>query len=94
MAKKDKRKTLVYLIPEGETRDSHTYHYTALKTKRLTIENIKLKLRKYNPVKRKHEMFVEAKITPTPEKANGFFRQLLKVRFNLYEGRKTRMCRF
>ena len=51
-SKKDKRKTLVYLIPEGETRDSHTYHYTALKTKRLTIENQKLKLRKYNPVKR------------------------------------------
>ena len=33
MAKKDKRKTIVYLIPEGETRDSHTYHYTAIKTK-------------------------------------------------------------
>jgi len=30
----------------------------------LTIENIKLKLRKYNPVKRKHEMFVEAKLPP------------------------------
>ena len=63
-SKKDKRKTLVYLIPEGETRDSHTYHYTALKTKRLTIENQKLKLRKYNPVKRKHELFVEAKLPP------------------------------
>ena len=23
----------VYLIPEGETRDSHTYHYTVVKTK-------------------------------------------------------------
>lgn len=62
MAKKDKRKTIVYLIPEGETRDSHTYHYTAVKTKTLVSENRKLKLRKYNPVKRVHEMFVEAKL--------------------------------
>ena len=62
MAKKDKRKTIVYLIPEGETRDSHTYHYTAVKTKRLTSENQKLKLKKYNPVKKKHELFVEAKL--------------------------------
>ena len=56
MAKKDKRKTIVYLIPEGETRDSHTFHYTAVKTKTLTQENRKLKLKKYNPVKRVHEM--------------------------------------
>lgn len=64
MAKKDKRQSKVYLIPEGETRDSHTYHYTAIKTKRLTSENQKLKLKKYNPVKRKHELFVEAKLPP------------------------------
>ena len=40
MAKKDKRRTLVYLIPEGETRDSHVSH-TAVKTKTLykKIEN-------------------------------------------------------
>ena len=42
------------MIPEGETRDSHTYHYTAVKTKTLVQENRKLKMRKYNPVKRKH----------------------------------------
>ena len=64
MAKKDKRRTTVYMIPEGETRDSHTYHYTAVKTNRLTSENIKLKLKKYNPVKRKHEWFIEAKLPP------------------------------
>lgn len=58
----DKKQTKVYLIPEGETRDSHTYHYTAVKTKTLVQENRKLKMRKYNPVKRKHEMFVEAKL--------------------------------
>ena len=50
------------MIPEGETRDSHTYHYTAVKTKTLTQENRKLKMKKYNPVKRIHEMFVEAKL--------------------------------
>ena len=64
MAKKDKRRTIVYLIPEGETRDNHTYHYTAVKTKTLVQENRKLKLKKYNPVKRVHEVFVEAKLPP------------------------------
>ena len=64
MAKKDKRRTIVYLIPEGETRDNHTYHYTAIKTKTLVQENRKLKLKKYNPVKRVHELFVEAKLPP------------------------------
>jgi len=58
----DKKQTKVYLIPEDETRDSHTYHYTAVKTKTLIQENRKLKMKKYNPVKRKHEMFVEAKL--------------------------------
>ena len=56
-SKSNKRKQI-----EGETRDSHTYHYTAVKTKTLVQENRKLKMRKYNPVKRKHEMFVEAKL--------------------------------
>ena len=50
------------MIPEGETRDSHTYHYTAVKTKTLVQENRKLKMKKYNPVKQKHEVFVEAKL--------------------------------
>ena len=61
-SKSNKRKQIVYLIPEGETRDSHTYHYTAVKTKTLVQENKKLKMKKYNPVKRKHEVFVEAKL--------------------------------
>ena len=64
MAKKDKRKTMVYLIPEGETRDSHTYHYLAVKTKKLVIENQKLRLKKFNPAKQIHEWFVEAKLPP------------------------------
>ena len=33
----DKKQTKVYLIPEGETRDSHTYHYTAIKTRKFTL---------------------------------------------------------
>lgn len=61
-SKSNKRKQIVYMIPEGETRDSHTYHYTAVKTKTLIQENRKLKIKKYNPVKRKHEVFVEAKL--------------------------------
>ena len=62
MADSKKKQTKVYLIPESESRDSHTYHYTAYKTKTLIQENRKLKFKKYNPVKRKHEMFVEAKL--------------------------------
>tara|TARA_A100001388_G_C28373098_1_gene313355 strand:+ start:258 stop:464 length:207 start_codon:yes stop_codon:yes gene_type:complete len=63
MASKSKKgKIIVYMIPEGETRDSHTWHYTAYKTKSLIQENRKLKMKKFNPVKRKHEMFVEAKL--------------------------------
>ena len=47
MATKGKKKNVtVYLIPEGETRDSHTYHYTAVKTKTLIQENRKLKMKK------------------------------------------------
>ena len=66
-SKSNKRKQIVYLIPEGETRDTHTYHYTAVKTKTLVQENRKLKMKKYNPVKRKHEVLVEAKL-PTHQK--------------------------
>ena len=50
------------MIPEGESRDHHTYHYTAVKTKTLIQENRKLKMKKYNPVKRIHEIFVEARL--------------------------------
>ena len=39
----DKKQTKVYLIPEGETRDSHTYHYTVIKTRKFILENTKLK---------------------------------------------------
>ena len=42
----DKKQTKVYLIPEDETRDSHTYHYTAIKTRKFTLENKKMRLKK------------------------------------------------
>ena len=60
----DNKQTKVYLIPEGETRDSHTYHYTVIKTRKFILENTKLSLKKFNPVKRVHEWFVEAKLPP------------------------------
>ena len=43
----DKKQTKVYLIPEGETRDSHTYHYTVIKTRKFILENTKLRLKKF-----------------------------------------------
>ena len=48
----DKIQTKVYLIPEGETRDSHTYHYTAIKTRKFTLENKKMRMKKFNPAKK------------------------------------------
>ena len=56
------KQQIVYMIPEGESRDSHTYHYSTIKTKSMISDGKKLKLRKFNPVKNKHEMFVEAKL--------------------------------
>ena len=60
----DKKQTKVYLIPETESRDHHTYHYTVVKTRKFILENTKLRMKKFNPVKRIHEWFVEAKLPP------------------------------
>ena len=62
----DKKQTKVYLIPENETRDSHTYHYTAIKTRKFTLENKKMRLKKFNPVKRVHEWFCLLYTSPSP----------------------------
>ena len=56
------KKQIVYLIPEGESRDSHTYHYTAYKTTSMISEQRKLRMKKYNPIKGVHEFFIEAKL--------------------------------
>ena len=61
MAKKGK-KLKVNLIPESETRNSYTYAYAAEKTSRMKSEQQKLRLKKFNPVKRKHEWFIETKL--------------------------------
>ena len=57
-----KRKQIVYLIPECETRDSHTHHYTTYKTANMVREYKKLRVRKFNPAKNKQEWFIEAKL--------------------------------
>lgn len=53
------RKTIVWLIPENEERDSHTYHYSMYKTKNTLKE--KFRFRKFNPVKQEYEWFKEVK---------------------------------
>ena len=52
----------MYLIPEGESRSNHTHRYMAYKTHKMIIERKTLRLRKFNPVKRKYEYYVEAKL--------------------------------
>ena len=61
---KDSPFVKIGLVRESESRDSHTYHYLAIKTKKLVIENQKLRLKKFNPAKQVHEWFVEAKLPP------------------------------
>ena len=56
------RKQIVNMIPESETRNSYSYCYSVYKTSRMLSEQKKLRLRKYNPVKRQHEWFVESKL--------------------------------
>ena len=56
------KKQLVNLIPESESRKSYTYAYSAEKGSRMISEQRKLRLKKYNPVKRVHEWFVEVKL--------------------------------
>jgi large subunit ribosomal protein L33 len=63
-----KGKRLVYLIPEsesrpeGETRDKHTYHYMGVKTASMISNQKKLRVRKYHPIRQRHEWFVEVKL--------------------------------
>ena len=63
MAKKSKKgRIIVYLIPECETRNSHTHHYSTYKTGSMIRDHKKIRVKKFNPAKNKHEMFVEAKL--------------------------------
>ena len=56
------KKQIVNMIPESETRNSHSYCYSVYKTSRMLSEQKKLRLKKYNPVKRQHEWFIESKL--------------------------------
>ena len=60
MAKRNKQ--IVNMIPESESRQSHSYCYSVYKTAKLISEQKKLRFKKYNPVKRVHEWFIEAKL--------------------------------
>ena len=60
MAKKTHQK--VRLVPEANP-DSAYFYYAKKPTKGEKVKN-KLKVRKYNPSTRKHEIFVEKKLPP------------------------------
>ena len=60
MAKKSHIK--VRLVPESKP-DSSFFYYAKKPTKGEKVKN-KLKLTKYNPSTRKHEVFVEKKLPP------------------------------
>jgi len=60
MAKKTHQK--VRLVPEANP-DSGFFYYAKKPTKGEKVKN-KLKVRKYNPSTRKHEIFVEKKLPP------------------------------
>ena len=56
------KKQIVNMIPESESRTHYSYCYSVYKTARLLSEQKKLRFKKYNPVKRVHEWFIEAKL--------------------------------
>ena len=60
MAKKSHIK--VRLVPEAKP-DSAFFYYTRKPTKGEKVKD-KLKIKKYNPVTRKHEIFIEKKLPP------------------------------
>ena len=60
MAKKTSIK--VRLVPESKT-DSSFFYYVKKPTSGLKAK-VKLKIKKYNPATRKHEIFVEKKLPP------------------------------
>ncbi len=62
MAKRNKQ--IVNMIPESESRQSHSYCYSVYKTTKLISGQKKLRFKKYNPVKLVHEWFIEAKLPP------------------------------
>lgn len=51
------------MVPEDHQRD-YKYSFVAEKSAKLTREGKKLRRRSYNPITRKHEVFVERRMPP------------------------------
>lgn len=49
------------MVPEGE-RKSHKYSFTIEKTRSMVRDNKKLRMRRYDPSKRKHVWFEETRM--------------------------------
>jgi len=64
MAGKKNRLNKVWMIPEGEKRDSASYHFVHDKTLSQLRNAQKLRMRKYHPKLRQHVWFIESKMPP------------------------------
>ena len=73
MAKKSHIK--VRLVPEAK-QDSAYFYYAKKHTKGEKAKN-KLKLKKYNPVSKKHEYFIEKKLPPHSKQYYFFLKFLI-----------------
>lgn len=63
-AKKKNRLNKVWMIPEGESRNSASYHFIHAKTLSQLRDGKKLRMRKYHPGLRQHVWFVENRMPP------------------------------
>jgi large subunit ribosomal protein L33 len=64
MATKKNRNNKVWMIPEGEKRNSASYHFIHSKTMNQLRNGVKLRMKKYHPKTRQHVWFVETKMPP------------------------------
>lgn len=64
MAKSNRRNNKAFMVPEDESRDSHTYSFVYPKTNSFTKKGEKLRMRKYHPGRREHVWFVEVRMPP------------------------------
>lgn len=64
MAGKKNRDSKAWMIPEGETRATASYHFVTAKTISMIREGKKLRMRKYHPKLQKHVWFIETKMPP------------------------------
>lgn len=63
-AKKKNRLNKVWMIPEGESRNSASFHFIHAKTLKQIRDGKKLRMRKYHPGLRQHVWFVENRMPP------------------------------